>query len=291
MLRYFPFLFFLAVSSCRNRVSSSSAPISASDLGALVAKVGDNPIYEKQVLAVAKIKAISNQKALETLIDLQLLATLARKDHTHLVADKDLLVQRLLDRDFEPSHLPASIPEKDLKRLYERAIDAYVHPRLVDIALLAFYTGSRMKEEPVKKRRQAAHELQAHLKKYPPKTLQAFSAIASEPLWKEKQLVFQRFLQGPDKPLSSVVGKEVIKLRSEGEMTPLIEDENGLFVAFYVGEKTPRNIPFAAVREELRSSYYERWRIEQFLDFTRAMMQLHTIEIFPGNLPSYPKGS
>jgi hypothetical protein len=289
--RYFTLLIFLFVSACSNHTPAQWSPIPATDLGVIVAKVGGIPIYAKQVLAVAKMKEISNREALLNVIDSHLLARLATNSASDLVADKDILVQRLIDRDFEPTHAKAAIPEKELKDLYDRAIEVYVRPRLVDIAVLTVYANDRMQADLRETRIQTARELQEHLKKRPPKSLAEFSAIAADPQWKEKKIVFQRFLQGPDKPLSDVVGREVGKLKSDGEMTPMIQDQGGFYIARYISEKPPRNTPFSAVREELRNGYFERWRIQQFLKFTGAMLQHHFIETFAQNLPSYPVGS
>jgi hypothetical protein len=282
---------FVLVSCCSTESPTPWTPIPASDLGAIVANVGEAPIYAKQVSAVAKVKGISNREALQEVIETNLLATAVIKTVSATPVDKDLLVQRLLDRDFEPTHSLASIPEKEIKELYQRALSAYVRPRLVDIGLLAIYTGGQMKPEPREKCTQTARELRDYLKKHSPKTLPEFSAIATDPNWKGKQVVFHRFLQGPEKPLSPVVGSQVLKLKSEGEMTPMIEDKDGFFVARYIGEQPPRNIPFSEVQEELRKTYFERWRPQQFLNFTGAMMRLHSIETFAQNLPGDQKGS
>jgi hypothetical protein len=194
-------------------------------------------------------------------------------------------VQRLLEKDLEPNLRPEDIPDNDLRPLYEKARQSFVHSRLVEIGLLAVYTGAPMQKEDREPREQTARELATYLKKHPAKTLDEFSAIARDPAWSGRKVVFTRFLQGTDSPLSKTVGAEVAKLRALGDTTPLVMDVDGGFIARYISERPAENITFEQARPKLLAGYYEHWRRKQFLELTTQLVRLHRVEVHLDSLP------
>jgi hypothetical protein len=225
------------------------------------------------------------------LVDEFLLAEVARKHEAWPPASSNLddlseaMVQRILEREFEPDLRPDKIPDSVLRPLYDRAKDVFVHPRLVDVAMLAIYTGALMKDAPRQERAQTAKELAAAVLKKKPKTLDEFMAIASEPEWHERHVVATKLTQGLDKPLSRPIGLEVAKLHDVGQMTPLMTDENGFFIARYVSDRPPKNVGFAEARPELADKYFDIWRRQRFMDFTGKLLQQHHVEAYYDRLP------
>jgi hypothetical protein len=270
-------------SSPRQQANTEWTPQPASDLGAAVAKVGGVPIFASQVLAEAKQTGKSARAALEALVELNLLAGCARgvgeRPADSSNADvKSALVQRLLEKEMEPTLRPEAIPDSALRPLYERFRDGFVHPRLVEIGVLAIYTGSRMADSPRKERAETAKDLSAFLEKHPPKTLDEVAALASETSWSQKHVVFARFFQGLDRPLSKFVGIEVAKLHAAGETTPMVADEDGFFIARYIGERPPENVSFEQARDGLRAGYAQNWPKQRFLDFSGQLLRRHKVE-------------
>lgn len=260
-----------------------------------MAWIGRVPIYSKQVEAEAKKAGMGPRAALNQLIEANLLAERARMDG-HLPAGiddfdvKSVLVQRFLENELEPRLRPEAVPDSALRPLYDRVIDNFVHPRLVEIGVLAIYTGALMKDEPRQKRAEFAQELAVHLAKQPANTLEEFAALAREPYWKERNVVFARQYQGLDKPFSKAVGIEAAKLQKTGDRTPLISDEDGYYIARYIDERPPENITFQQARSKLLASFYEHWRRQQFLEFTSKLMQVHKVEFHFDNLSTDEKG-
>ena len=276
-------LAFAGCSSSRQFAENEWIPAPSPDLGEVVAKVGLVPIFAKQVEAEAKRTGKSNRSVLNDLIASNLLAEHAKRAGFVLVHSKDqdvqsALVQRLIERDLEPNLLPTSMPDSVLRPLWERARDTFVHPRLVEVGVLAVFTGAEMDREERRTREQTVREMAAYVRSHPTSTLDAFSALALDPVWSARHVVFRKMLQGLDTPLSKAVGTEVAKLRTAGDTTPLIVDENGGFVARYIGERPPENITFESVRGKLLAGSYERWRHQQFLDYTTKLSQHHHVE-------------
>lgn len=259
-------------------------PSAAPDLGPVVARVGGVPIFARQVLAEAKRSGMPAREALASIVDANVLAEGARSRGWVPTTPDDFevesaLVQRLVERDLESSFAPSAMPDKDLRPLYDRMIDRYVHPRLVEVGILAIYTGPLMKDERWTVRRNTAQDLAAHLAKHPAKTLDDFAAIAKDREWSDRAVVYRRTIQGPDRPFPKVVGTEALKLHATGQTTPLVSDETGFYIARYIDEKAPENVSYEQARGELASAYFDKWTQEQFSTFTSRLAQAHKLEV------------
>jgi hypothetical protein len=258
-------------------------PDPAPDLGAVVARVGQVPIYSTQVLAEAKREGKSPRQALDDLVAANLLAERARQAGMRPPPPRETdvesaLVQRLLERELEPSLRAEAMPDSVLRPLYDRAKAAFVHPRRVEIGMLAVYTGARMDDARRGKRQKAATDLAAWLKAHPPATLEDFAAIGREPEWQARGVVYDRFLQSSAEPIGGKVGQAMAKLHTVGETTSLLADDDGFYIARYISEQAPETITFEQARGKLKAAYLETWRQQRFLEFTGRLMQGHRIE-------------
>jgi hypothetical protein len=285
--RALPSLLLVGVIACSPGQSRDVdwTPVAAPDLGPVVARVGEVPIYASQVLAAAKDTGAPPRQVLTGLVTLHLLAERARQAGWGQVASSDhevesVLVQRLLERELEPQLRPTAIPDSVLRPLYDRVKDAFVHSRLVEIGVLAIYTGALMKDAPRRERTAAAKELAAYLEAHPPASLDAFARIARDPAWSARQVVYSRFLQSEDRPISRIVGQELIKLRALGETTRLLSDDDGFYIARYIGERPPENIRYEDARPKLLAGYLERWQQQKFREYTDKLVQEHKVTAF-----------
>lgn len=279
-------LVLLALGACaRSRPPSTEPwmPASAPDLGSVIARVEGIPIYAEQVLARAKLGQTGARQALTQLLDDAALAEAGHRLGRALPSPEDAdvesaLVERFVEREIEPALRRSAMPDSALRPLYEMARDNFVHPRLVDVGVLAIYTGPAMAETPRQKRAQTAADLAAYLAKHPVATLDDFAAVARDSQWSSRSVVYNRILQGPDKPLSRAIGKEVAKLRAPGDTTTLLSDQNGFFVIRYIGEKPAENTSFESARPGLATRFFERWRQDRFLSLSSDLMRDHKVE-------------
>ena len=284
-----PLILLLGSVGCARRGPPSETPwvpAAAPDLGSIVASVGSVPIYARQVQAEIASSKSTPREALGKLVLLHLLAEKAHRDHPFQPdwSDPELrsaLAERLIERDVSPQIQRDSLPEQELRAIYQNAIISFVHPRLVDAGFLIVFTGIRMKPEPRAARAQTARDLAAAVASRRIAGLEDFANIAKDPAWAARIVTYRRLLQSPDYPFSHKVGAEVVKLKAVGDTTPLIEDADGFFLATYAGEKAAENISFAEVREELRQRYYERWRAQRLEQLTRELAQGHRVESHP----------
>jgi len=271
-------------------------PETAPDLGAIVARVGSVPIYAREVEAELARSQGTAREATDELIVLHLLAEQAHRKNTFRPDwfDPELrsaLAERLIERDLWPQIQRESIPDKDLRAIYQNAIISFVHPRLVDAGFLIVFTGPYMKPKPRAERAQTAKALAAAVASRRIAGPEDFEAIAKDSAWAARNVTYRRLLQSPDQPFSHKVGAEVVKLKAPGDTTPLIEDTDGFFLATYAGEKPAENISFAAVRDELRQRYYEHWREQRLEQLVRKLAEGHRVESHPQLLNQNQRGS
>jgi len=286
----------LFVAACSSRSANEQwTLVPAPDLGEIVATVAGTPVFAKQVAAKAKATNKSVRQALDEIAETLLLAELARQRGSRLSFSDDsdvrsAMAQRLLERELEPNLRRETLPDSALRPIYEKTRDHFVHSRLVEVAVLAVYTGPPMQKADRDPREQTARDLAAFLKREPPKTLEAFEDVARAPEWKDRHVTLRRFQQSLDSPLSASVGLEVAKLRGPGDTTPLVIDQDGGFIARYISEGPPENIGFAEARGTLVDMFYEKLRQQQFIEFTGKLGQLHRVQAHFDRLSTNEQG-
>jgi hypothetical protein len=278
-----------------DRPPAAGTALPAPDLGPVVARVGDMPIHASEVAAQAQRTGRPIRQALDELIRFQLLAERAR---LQLGAKADpgppadtLLVQRLLERDLEPNLRPRDIPDEDLRRAYEQVKNHYVRPRMVEVGLLSVYTGTGMKPEPRARAQETARLLEQHLARNPPRTIEAFAAIATTPPWSERKVRYWHFWQGPTRdngPFGGNVAPAIHKLKRPGERSGRIDDDSGYHFAWYLSEQAPQDVTFEAAREELREKFFPTWRQQRFNQVAAQLGASHKIEVYPDRLFPQP---
>jgi hypothetical protein len=269
----------------------SWVPEPAPGMGAVVARVGDVPIFAAEVAGQAAQTGKAPRAALQDLIDLNLLAERLRsrwppqeRDPEARSVERQMLVQRLVEREFEASSRPEDMPDAAVKVIYDASVDSFVHPRLVEVAVLTLPAGKRATPERRAEARKTMAELAAVVALRPERAPEDFQALAMDEKWRARQVQYFRFQQAGDKPYSAKFGAVVNKLKTPGETTGVIEDEYGFAIARYIGDRPPANRSFEQVKQELREAYYPRWRQAKFLEFTQRLATQHEVEIHPAAL-------
>jgi hypothetical protein len=228
-------------------------------------------------------------RALDDLIAFHVLAEHARGSQvwpprTGQAAElhQQILVQRMLERELEPGiRGPENIADPELRVLYDRALVAFVHPRLVEVATLEIDVGRKGTAAARTIARQTIQSLKQALDGRPGLTVEEFQQLARDEVWRAHGVLTFRFLQGPDAPRSARFGAAVAKLASAGETVGPIEDEYGVYIARYLADRPAKHQSFEDARAELRAGYYARWRQRKFLDFAEQAAAGHEVEIRP----------
>jgi hypothetical protein len=289
------FLSAAAGSACGRRPASALpwTPTPAPDLGEVVARVGEVPIFAGDVAAQAARAHRTARAALEELVALHVLAERARSSEPWPPAGpeaaelrKQTMVQRLLEREFEPATRPEDITDPELRVLYDRAKVTFVHPHLVEVVTIEVVTGARATAAGRSEARQSLQAVKALIDKEGARTVDDWKRLAAQ--WAGKGVKSLHFLQGPDGPRLGKFAATVSSL-APGQETGLIEDEHGLYYVRSVGERAAKNESFEQVRGELRAGYHSRWRQRKFLDFAARAADRHDVSIRSAG--SAPAGS
>jgi hypothetical protein len=279
---------------CARRSSATATPwipAPAPDLGEVVATVetasGPIPIFAAEVAAQAWQTHQSPRAALDQLIAFHLLAERARGKGASpwpppdADLHKQVLVQRMLERELEPHVRPEDITDAELRVLYDRAHDYFVHARLIEVASLEVPVSRRALPPARVAARQTMTELAAAVQAAGNLTLAEFQALGKTDAWRSRGVRSVRFLQGPQGPHSAKFAAAVAKLATVGETTGLIEDESGVYLARYVADRPAKDQSFDQVRPELRAGFYPRWRQQKFLEWSDRAATGHQVEIRP----------
>lgn len=256
------------------------------ELGAVVARVQGTPIFAAEVAAQAAKTRKSARQALDDLVAFHVLAERVRdewppRDEKAQVLRREVMVQRFIEREFEARARPEDMPDTEVRQIYESARHSFVHGRLVEIAVVQITLGKNPSAERRAKARETGAALEAEVKKRKARTTDDFQSIATSEPWMGQRVRSYHFRQDVDNhsPYSSVFSAAVARLKKPGDVTPLITDDLGLYIASYIAEIPPRNVPFEQVRQELRDAHYPRWRKSQFEALHRALAAQHVVEL------------
>lgn len=290
-------LWFVALLGCARPSSHTAIPWAPEgppppDVGPVVARVAGVPIFASEVAGQAAKTGKSPRAALDELVSFHLLAARGRdawppRDRAAIEALDEILVQRLLERDLEPHLGIDEIPEEHLRRIYDRIKTSYVHPRLVEVAVISVWPGVKATGDKREQARATARELKAVIDASKDRTPELLERLAADPKWTKRQARYFKFLQAlPGEPYGKEFREAVLRLKGPGDTTPIVEDGTGFHIARYVSERPESNRGFAEVRAELRDRYYPEWRKARFEDFCRQLATRHTVELITDNLRS-----
>jgi hypothetical protein len=272
--------------SCRR----GPAPPRPAGSSPVVAEVGGVAIHAEAVAAEMRRRGLDARQALERLVSFELLAREAGErvgppeveDRAEVDA---MMVQRLIEREIEPRLVAAAIPDDEVRALYERGKKRFVHGRLVEVAVLAVFTGARMAPEPRARAAATAGALAAAVAARPGRAAADLQALAGDPAWGERGVGFTVTWQSLDEPFPRVLGEAVHALAGPGQTTPLVGDETGYYIARYLSEKPPANVTFDQAAPQLRAEMHEPWRRQKFLRLTMELGAEHEVEVFPDRFP------
>lgn len=262
-------------------------PDDAPDLGAVVARVASVPIFASQIAAQAAKSKVSPREALDELVRFHLLAEKARATGVPFGnpgADlRSVRVQRYIEREIEPKMTMDQIPSDILRPAYDAALDHFVHPRLVNIEIVALFTGTRATTERKAAARQTALDLEKYVRAHPNQNTLDLKALVASATWANRGITLTTTSQGINKPYIAKVGTAVQKLKRKGEWTPLIDDggDTGYYIARYIDEIPAKNVSFSQALPDLRVRYFEQWKPVRFTELVRELGKGRKVEVDP----------
>jgi hypothetical protein len=257
----------------------TSFAVTASANDAVVAQVAGTPILASQVAAHAKATGFEKRAALDDLVRQELLAHEARRRGYDQKPDVDLarreeMVRVFVARDFGASHAdPSVIPETDLRQVYERYHEYFMHERLARVLNVC--------TSP-----ETARAIYDDAKAHPPADAAAFDAIvqahgahADNVVVEETSLGYQEKWR---KALFGAVHKPGDLMLAHLPDLPFPCTDH---VAWTQEYSPARHDSFEKARDEVAQKAWDKWRERAFGQWLMALVRQHQIEMHAENLP------
>jgi hypothetical protein len=245
----------------------------------VVAQVAGTPILASQLAAHAKATGLEKRPALADLVRQELLAHEARRRGYDQKPDVDLarreeMVRLFVARDFGASHAdPSVIPEADLRQVYERYHEYFIHDRLAKVWNVC--------TSP-----ETARAIYDDAKAHPPKDAEAFDAIvkahgahADNIVVEETSLGYQEKWR---KALFGAVHKPGDLMLAHLPDLPFPCTDH---VAWAQEYSPARHDSFEQARDEVAQKAWDTWRERAFGRWLTTLVREHQIEMHAENLP------
>jgi len=276
-----------ALGACR-----ATPPASPEDRAPALVAAGDGvSVTVADLEAAVRLSGRPPREVLAQMVAFELLATAAaRREIEPDPEDKDRLrqveVQRFLAERIEPRLAPSQISDAQVRELYEKGRGQYVHPRLVKVALLAVFTGARMRPESRRREEGTARALAEAVAKEDDKSSDLFARLGHEPGWLERHVSYGEVWQAAngDHPYPRLFGEAVARLRRAGDTTPLVCEESGCYLGRYIDERPPEDVPYEDVAATLRSAMTQPWQRRRFVELVGELAGSHEIGVDPDAL-------
>ena len=246
---------------------------------AVVAQVHGSPILASQVAAHAKAAALDKRAALDDLVRQEVLAAEARRRGYESQREVDLarreeMVRLFVARDFGATHPdPSVIPEADLRQVYERYREYFVHDRLAKV--LNVCTSPEI-----------GRAIYDDAKAHPPKDADAFDAIVKAHGAHTDTIVVEETSLGYQekwrKALFAAVHKPGDLMLAHLPELPFPCTDHVAWAAEY---SPARNDSFDKARNEVAQKAWDTWRERAFGRWLTQLSHQHQIELHAENLP------
>jgi hypothetical protein len=235
----------------------------------------------------------SSREALDTLIDLELLAQEARSrglgpGGEPLEAAKDEAVYQLLARTFEKSYTPERIPEAILRKAYRLNIKRFVHPsyrrfRHILVRLPDEGSSGRTDEKEAMARVLAGrvHELAVRQKDEGGLDAKTFEALADRIRGEGFGVLAESGVSSRDQ-LVKPFADELFELERPGDIGGPVETRFGIHVIYLVEKVPEKNVSFEQARPtvkekvfpQMRRRAFRRW-LKKIRDESECRVEMH----------------
>ena len=245
----------------------------------VVAEVAGTPILGSQLAAHAKATGLEKRAALDDLVRQEVLAHEARRRGYDQKPEVDLarreeMVRVFVARDFGAKNAdPSVIPEADLRQVYDRYHEYFVHDRLAKVLNVC--------SSP-----ETAHAIYDDAKAHPPADAAAFEAIAQAHGAHADNIVVEETSIGYQekwrKALFAAVHKPGDLMLAHLPDLPFPCTDH---VAWTQEYSAARHDSFEKARDEVAKKAWDNWRERAFGRWLMTMVRQHQIEMHAENLP------
>jgi PPIC-type PPIASE domain len=282
----------LLVAACHHttvdRTGRFPVPLEAAGAGDddVVARVDGRPIHASAVAAQARASGHDARRALDDLIDAEVLAGEAARrgldrDRDAEEAAEAAAVRRLLATDFEKEVTASRIPDAVIHRVYEKNKTQLVHDVEIDLWHILVPVDKLSAEEKAQAR-SAADELARRAREV--QDLDAFKALAATVKAPHPAHYEHTITQRDGWTVREFSHPAFELLKKPGDVSPVVETSYGFHVMYLVGYRPALNIGFAEAEPELRKNFFPEFQKPEFLHYCERLAGSHSVELHPDHL-------
>lgn len=203
-----------------------------------------------------------------------------------------ILITRLKDRELAPRLEAAQPTPEEIEALYQRQIEQYTRPAKVRLAAVHVRTDKKMSAERLAELRARAEEARREALALPPGS-RGFDRVAAA--YSDDQASrykggdlgwFDQGAAGYRWPAEIVTAG--FALKNQGDMTDVLQAEDGFYVVMKLDARPPTLTPLAQVAESLRRRLALEKRQQTEQAFRQQMRQGIAVTTFPKALAAAP---
>ncbi len=208
---------------------------------------------------------------LDNLIRFEVLAREAEKQGLAKDPDvkmtlKKIMVQKLVQKNFQDTAGVADVPEPELQKYYEEHRDEFNRPRKVRVAAVVLNAPQGSKDRA--KKLESAKKALAKLKAEEKKNSLAFAQIVGEFSEDAQTKVVAGDLQFRTQPeLEKATSKEAADIAFKlkpGETSGVVQAEQGFYIIKYTGEQPELSRTFDQVKAQIANKLHREKKTKEF---------------------------
>ncbi len=271
-----------AALACSQQKGKKSGPVVAKGNGiSITADEFKARLDEQSPFIRARYTTLDRKKEfLDSLIRFEVLAREAEKQGLAKDPDvqntlKKIMVQKLVQKNFQDPGNAADVPEPELQKYYDGHKDEYVRAKRVRVAAIVWNAPQGSPERA--KKLAAAQKALAKLKAEEKKNTLAFAQLVAE--YSEDaatkgmagDLQF-RTQEELEKGYSKEVADAAFKLKP-GESSGVVQAQQGVYLLKYTGEQPEMNRTFDQVKAQIANKLHREKKTKEFDEWLKSLRE------------------
>jgi peptidyl-prolyl cis-trans isomerase C len=269
-----------AVACAPEKGPKKSGPVVAKGKGiAITADEFKARLDEQSPFIRARYTSLDRKKEfLDNLIRFEVLAKEAERQGLQKDPDvqntlKKIMVQKLVQKNFQDTAGAADVPEAELQKYYEEHKDEYNRPKRVRVAAIVWNAPQGSPERA--KKLATAQKALAKLKVEEKKNTLAFAQLVSEFSEDTATKAAMGDLQFKSmdeltRATSKEVAEAAFKLK-QGETSGVIQAAQGLYVLKYTGEQPELSRSFDQVKAQIANKLHREKKTKEFDEWLKGL--------------------
>jgi peptidyl-prolyl cis-trans isomerase C len=194
---------------------------------------------------------------------------------------KKIMVQKLVQKNFQDGGAAGDVPEAELQKYYEDHKDEYNRPKRVRVAAIVLNAPQGSPDRA--KKLALAQKTLARVKAEEKKNTLAFAQIVSEVSEDQATKAAAGDLQFKSREeLEKAYSKEVADAAfalKPGQVSPVVETDKGFYLLKYTGEQPELSRPFDQVKTQIANKLHREKKTKEFDEWLKGLRETAKVTI------------